>query len=261
MHSREAALTASTNTAHITRTAATMDSAVTRAGHQSPLLYTSKLHLAYLRKHYELAQQIDLTVEPDLLVPDWTNLQRRVITDYTDRIKWLPANRDMKDAMAHAAIAGAGVMAAYAEVCPRVAAWANDSTPDFSQLMRQSLGGIMHWAALSSSADAGVTYGVSRPKPNLAASHEDVYTGLRFDPQWFALIDGRVGLRAERVTELRDERGRPVDSAARGTDVYFGCPARQLLPAIYRSITNVALQNGLVEQSFSDERAYIESGA
>jgi hypothetical protein len=157
-----------------------------------------------------------------------------------------------------AAREGVATITAFLEVIGRVAAHQELEKPDLelASMARSSLGFIVEWLGLDEEVDYRLAYALAKPKPS---SINLVYEDLRFNSKWFILDqDGRVRINPDRAVNLRDHRHKhPMndDRFQNGEYVLFGCPARRIIPNIYRSMINTAQEAGLLSQSYWTERA------
>jgi len=195
-------------------------------------------------------------------VNSWDELSAKIthglVSGIWDQIVANPVNsgpRINTERIEYDSFSGAAQISAFLEVIPHILCQSDlqDPAESLETLARRSKAFILHSAGLDDLTEAGFTYGLASPKPDI---HSDFpHSGIRYNPKWFEYLpNDTVGLNNAKVADLRSENNKHPTSESAYTDVWFGCPALKSLSPLYDAVVTSASQNGLFEQSYISER-------
>lgn len=152
---------------------------------------------------------------------------------------------------AHAALAGVGVTMALLDVIAKRAAMNREPVCAIEPIAKKSVKTALELATHDEHTDEMLTIALSTYKARdyRDKTPEELFSNLKFKPEFFLLTDGVVSVDYFRRKELF-AHGCAVDFTPNKNEILLGCPFYSRIGRLYGTMLDVSLKLGFLEAAY-----------
>ena len=236
-----------------------IDGAVVEVGHGLQKLHRAR-EVAKLMGGMSLAgfAEIDVSGWADLTQQMYTKLQIG-IDQGLEKVPSKSLSPDIIHRIRNDSLSGSAQITAFFAVMPELLFNRDFVDPNsaIATIAKRSKGAIMQWASLREDIEGDLVYGAAYPKPDLTNdNYMKRYGNLRYHPKWFMVTDeDKVMLDSSKIHNMRGEKGKHIDRQLPPDAVWYGCPARTIIPTMYDGMLAAVENNDLFGKDYHMLRA------
>lgn len=197
--------------------------------------------------------RMEVTSKPDLVT--------KVKDFFRERSAGYPL---LSGSIDHAALAGAGVIAAYLEMIAQVQSKINPNEFDeetFYSSVRASRATILDMTGRSEKADAALTSTIMKWSPREVAAlykagrGDEVYTHLSLNHAYFDIDEASGTVALKKLSEIghtiKTFEGKCFDLSQNNKEVLLGCPFRSKIMGLYYAMADAMVNNGIARETYA----------